>query len=330
MKKSAFTLIELLIIIVIVGVITSMTFISLNGTRAKSRDTKRISDIRQLQSALEMYRNDNVNYPPNGGVVAGQPLVGAINNQTYMKKVPVAPGTNDGSCTSDSYTYSQDNSGSSYHITYCLGGAVQSAGPSSCEAVPGQICLAGGSGEGESSPQIKSPGTMADVRLFESGYDITGSWINIDNAKTSDNVYAKVLGINSVISYCTTSGVDDYRIRLVKGGAISGDPKQTDIGNFPIIDTYSSAGGATELWGLTLLPSDINQANFGVVYSISDSKWGEPSSYLQATNFNFSIPSDATINGVVVEIEKKADACDWFVSTDAYIDHIRLKVYYTN
>jgi len=136
MKKSAFTLIELLIVITIVGVITSITFVSLNATRVKSRDAKRISDIRQLQSALEMYRNDNNSYP--SAITAGQALVGEINGQTYMKKVPTAPGNADGSCTTDTYDYA--GTYTNYTLSYCLGGAVQNVGPANCQAIPGNPC----------------------------------------------------------------------------------------------------------------------------------------------------------------------------------------------
>ncbi len=135
--KKGFTILELLVVIVIIGIIASMTFVALNGVRAKARDAKRISDIRQVQSALEIYKNDNGVYPPAGSVVSGQPLV--ANGQTYMTKVPSSPNVPDGSCSSDTYSYGTSDQ-TNYTLNFCLGGAVNSAGPAACEARPGNPC----------------------------------------------------------------------------------------------------------------------------------------------------------------------------------------------
>lgn len=52
---SGFTLIELLVVIAIIGVLASIVLASLNSARQKSRDARRIADIKQLQLALELY-----------------------------------------------------------------------------------------------------------------------------------------------------------------------------------------------------------------------------------------------------------------------------------
>ena len=62
--NKGFTLIELLVVIAIIGMLSSVVLASLNSARAKARDVKRLSDIRQVQNALELYRNDNQRYPP--------------------------------------------------------------------------------------------------------------------------------------------------------------------------------------------------------------------------------------------------------------------------
>jgi len=58
-----FTLIELLVVIATISLLSSIVFASLNSTRAKARDAKRISDIKQLQLALELYHADTGTYP---------------------------------------------------------------------------------------------------------------------------------------------------------------------------------------------------------------------------------------------------------------------------
>jgi prepilin-type N-terminal cleavage/methylation domain-containing protein len=58
MKKQltrGFTLIELLVVIAIIGILSSVVLASLNSARQKSRDARRISDIKQIQLALELY-----------------------------------------------------------------------------------------------------------------------------------------------------------------------------------------------------------------------------------------------------------------------------------
>ncbi len=61
--RKGFTLIELLVVIAIIGVLSSVVLASLNTARTKSRDAKRVSDIRQLQVALEFYFDQNGTYP---------------------------------------------------------------------------------------------------------------------------------------------------------------------------------------------------------------------------------------------------------------------------
>src|SRR3989344_2988120 len=62
-KKSGFTLIELLVVIAIIGVLASVVLASLNSARKKSRDARRVADIKQIQLALELYSDSKGEYP---------------------------------------------------------------------------------------------------------------------------------------------------------------------------------------------------------------------------------------------------------------------------
>ena len=61
--NKGFTLIELLVVISIIGLLSSVVLASLNSARAKARDARRFSDMRQIQLALELYRDSNGSYP---------------------------------------------------------------------------------------------------------------------------------------------------------------------------------------------------------------------------------------------------------------------------
>jgi len=61
--KKGFTLIELLVVIAVIGILAAVILASLNSARAKARDVRRISDIRTIQTALEMHYADNGRYP---------------------------------------------------------------------------------------------------------------------------------------------------------------------------------------------------------------------------------------------------------------------------
>src|SRR3989338_4534821 len=61
--KRGFTLIELLVVIAIIGILSSIVLASLNSARKKGRDARRVSDIKQLQLALELSYDANSKYP---------------------------------------------------------------------------------------------------------------------------------------------------------------------------------------------------------------------------------------------------------------------------
>jgi general secretion pathway protein G len=65
--KQGFTLIELLVVIAIIGLLSSVIFASLGTARAKSRDARRVQDLRNIQKALELYYTHNGKYPSTGG-----------------------------------------------------------------------------------------------------------------------------------------------------------------------------------------------------------------------------------------------------------------------
>ena len=58
MNNKAFTLVELLVVIAVIGLLASIVLVSLGPARAKARDAARISDVRQMSTALEIEAAD--------------------------------------------------------------------------------------------------------------------------------------------------------------------------------------------------------------------------------------------------------------------------------
>ena len=70
-RTSGFTLIELLVVIAIIGILSSVVLASLSTARQKSRDAKRISDVGQVQLALELYFDKVQSYPSTTPTICG-------------------------------------------------------------------------------------------------------------------------------------------------------------------------------------------------------------------------------------------------------------------
>ena len=61
--RKGFTLIELLVVIAIIGILSTLAVVALNSARQRSRDAKRVSDIRQIQTSLELGYAEIGGYP---------------------------------------------------------------------------------------------------------------------------------------------------------------------------------------------------------------------------------------------------------------------------
>jgi prepilin-type N-terminal cleavage/methylation domain-containing protein len=104
-----FTLIELLVTIAIIGILSSILLVNLQGFRERTRDIQRKRDLHEIQTVLELYRSDVSSYP------AALPNCGSslTNGSTvYMQKIPCDPLTN------NKYSYSL--AGNVYTMTACL------------------------------------------------------------------------------------------------------------------------------------------------------------------------------------------------------------------
>ncbi len=89
--KKGFTLIELLVVIAIIGILSSVVLASLSTARQKSRDGKRVSDVGQIQLALELYFDAYQSYPTTTPVASTVQIEGAIAQLATAGMLPKAP-----------------------------------------------------------------------------------------------------------------------------------------------------------------------------------------------------------------------------------------------
>lgn len=117
----AFTLVELLVVIAIIGIIASISIISLSNARAKAMDAVRVADLKQIKTALEMFFNDIGRYPTMVEWDTGSLYsVSNIGTTTYMEVIPQSPVKNSGDCISTNYRYRPIRDGNDYVIDFCL------------------------------------------------------------------------------------------------------------------------------------------------------------------------------------------------------------------
>jgi len=164
-RKKAFTLIELLVVIAIIGLLSTLSIIAFNQARARARDARRLADVKQIQTALEMYYNDMGCYPPALSVSGGSLATGSTVYMDIIPKPPT-PADNQACAGTTFYTYVANNYGGTnngtYSLRYCLGNntggifatlntatpaGISSAQPAACApSCAGKVCGDNGCG----------------------------------------------------------------------------------------------------------------------------------------------------------------------------------------
>ncbi|MEI7452145.1 MAG: fibrobacter succinogenes major paralogous domain-containing protein [Candidatus Falkowbacteria bacterium] len=192
--KKGLSLIEIIVVVAIIGILASVAVVALNNSRVKSRDAKRVADVKQIQTALQLFFANNQRYPSaqefaQNSLVTASVVNGQMVTTTYMAKIPTPPTVVDGNCssTSGSYSYDVASNGSSYTISYCVAAPTGSIAAGVHCATPNGLddtasCAGANNGGANVCTYIGDSNTCANNYWTCGSYDIT------DNCSQARNI----------------------------------------------------------------------------------------------------------------------------------------------
>jgi type II secretion system protein G len=116
-KQSGFTLLELLIVIVIIGILALLIIPNISSAPKKARDTQRKTDLRAAQKALEEYYVSNQAYPIQASATVITTALTSLSTGSAppLKTIPVDPKN----VSPYTYLYTSTD-GQTYTLTACL------------------------------------------------------------------------------------------------------------------------------------------------------------------------------------------------------------------
>ncbi len=88
-KNKAFTMIELLVVVAIIGILVAAIVVAFVSARQKSRDARRKTDLKNIQVALQLYSDDHEGKYPTG--IYGSGPDNGLTSGGYMSNVPHDP-----------------------------------------------------------------------------------------------------------------------------------------------------------------------------------------------------------------------------------------------
>lgn len=86
-----FSLIELIMVVAVIGILAALTYPNISGSRGKSRDAQRISDLGQLQLSMQLYYDRCGQYPSSLATTANNGCPSGITLGSYINAIPTPP-----------------------------------------------------------------------------------------------------------------------------------------------------------------------------------------------------------------------------------------------
>jgi prepilin-type N-terminal cleavage/methylation domain-containing protein len=93
-KESGFTIVELLVVIVVIGILAAITIVSYNGVQNRARATANLTTAQEVENKAEVYAADTGNgvYPASGTIFEGYTDTAALTPAAKTALSPTAPG----------------------------------------------------------------------------------------------------------------------------------------------------------------------------------------------------------------------------------------------
>lgn len=153
---------------------------------------------------------------------------------------------------------------------------LRSAGtPASANSEKTPSTVTGNTGSGTEDWTSVSNITADDGSVATTGANLANLEVTKDLKATNYGfaipTNATITGIEVIIDRRATGAndIEDASLRLIKGGTVQGNDKASGT-DWPTTMTNATYGSSSDLWGLTLTPSDINANNFGVSLSAKE------------------------------------------------------------
>lgn len=140
-----FTLVELIVVISIIGILASVVFVNFDGARETARNQAIMSELKEMQLALEIYKAQNGRYPAvdtsagscsddSGPIHTSENSNGTCSNYSYIvglvpEYLGALPESRDSKNPNCSFEYQVEAGGSWYKMTavQCFEGATQAS-----------------------------------------------------------------------------------------------------------------------------------------------------------------------------------------------------------
>jgi prepilin-type N-terminal cleavage/methylation domain-containing protein len=213
MKKftAGFSLAEILVVVAVISILASVLYVNFGDSQAQARDVQRQADLRELQSAIEMYKNRYGRYPAGCNATGWSSQVGGPHPCSggdsqyivglapeFISALPTDPKLNG---TNSGYAYLVNGNGTVYKLvalrTVEEMSVADALSPTRLneelrefrycdffgyDPVPGNLCE-----NVVSYSNVTPPHCAFDSQIFQTSYAMWGGYDNSESGTTREN-----------------------------------------------------------------------------------------------------------------------------------------------